>query len=211
MHNSVPKQFIELSGKPIIMHTIEAFYKVLPESEIIVVLPEAYFNFWEQLIKKYRFNISHILQKGGDTRFESVKNALFLIKEEGLVAVHDAVRPFVSKGVIEMAFKTAQKLGIAIPVVSVKDSIRIVTKTENRTQKREEVQAVQTPQCFKTGILLEAYSQNYNMMFTDDASVVEAMGFKINLIDGNDENIKITTPIDLLVAESIMKLEKRDK
>ena len=205
----MPKQFIELSGKPIIMHTIEAFNEVLPESEKIIVLPESYFSYWSQLIKKFNFNIIHTLQKGGEIRFESVKNAVSLLKDDGIVAIHDAVRPFVSKEVIVSCFDIAEKYGSAIPVISIKDSVRMIENDKSISQKRDCLKAVQTPQCFRTDIIIDSYTQDYNSSFTDDASVVEAMGINIWLVEGNEENIKITTPFDLLIAESIIKKRVR--
>ncbi len=205
MGQHTPKQFLKLAGKPILMHTIEKFYQTYPELKIILALPENQFDFWEELCFKYRFiNIPHEVVAGGKTRFHSVLNALKLVNEEGIVAVHDGVRPLVSQDTIVNCFKTAQQHGNAIPVVDVVDSLRYVNKTENKAVKRACYKIVQTPQCFQSTLLKKAYQQPFLDEFTDDASVVEATGEKIHLVQGNKENIKITSPEDLTVAEAFL-------
>lgn len=205
MQREVPKQFIELCGKPILIHTIEAFEKATTWSEIIVVLPEEHFNLWKELCLKYNFYVAHKICRGGKMRFNSVKNGLDEIHEDGIVAIHDAVRPLVSTNVIINCLEAAEQHGSAIPVVSIKDSIRIIEGDKSFAHNREKYKSVQTPQCFRSDIIKKAYDCEYDNLFTDDASVVEKQNFNVLLVDGNDENIKITTPYDLVVAEAIIR------
>lgn len=204
MGQHIPKQFLELNGKPILMHTIEKFHNTFPELKIILALPENQFVYWEELCYKYGFTkIPHQIVAGGKTRFDSVKNALKLITENGIVAIHDGVRPLVSATTIKNCFKQTEQSGTAIPVVDVVDSLRFVSKQDNTNKAvaRSCYKSVQTPQCFTTEIILNAYEQDFDESFTDDASVVEKLGNKINLVEGNIENIKITSPIDIALAE----------
>ncbi len=204
----IPKQFIELEGKPILMHTLEKFKKADPTIEIILALPENQIDFWEELFSKYQLsNIPHQIVKGGKTRFHSVQNALKLVKEEGIVAIHDGVRPLVSEETIKRCFVEAEKKGNAIPVVEVVESLRHVTKQDgiNHSVARSCYRLVQTPQCFKSELILSAYKQQFDNSFTDDASVVEVLGKVINLVEGNRENIKITTQEDLVIASALLK------
>ncbi len=205
MKADFPKQFLVISGKPVLMHTIEKFYTFSKEIGVVVVLPGPYIKFWQSLCKKYNFKPPHKVVKGGKTRFDSVKNGLKLISEDYVVAVHDGVRPLVSNNTLERAFSGAEKNGNAIPVIPVNDSLRKI-KQDNKSKpvKREKYFLVQTPQCFKSEILLKAYNQKYRKHFTDDASVVEAIGEEIHLVKGNVENIKLTRPFDLKVAEAIL-------
>lgn len=201
MGENIPKQFLELNGKPILMHTIEKFYSTYPEAQIILALPENQFDFWEELCYKKEFiKIPHQIVVGGKTRFHSVQNALGLVKKEGIVAIHDGVRPLVSKTTIVNCFNAAEQHGNAILVVDVVDSLRHVNKTDNKAVKRSCYKIVQTPQCFQISLIKKAYQQEFTEAFTDDASVVEATGTKIHLVSGNKENIKITSPEDLIVA-----------
>lgn len=203
MGAEIPKQFLILKGKPIIFWTIEKFYQYDSSIEIIVVLPEYHVPLWESLCQKYVFTLNYKIALGGDERFHSIKNGLAECTGE-LIAVHDAVRPLVSIEVIAACFENAKYNLACIPVVSVKESIRKIEKEKSYTVNREDYKIVQTPQCFDGNILRKAYRQNYSKLFTDDASVVEADGAKIYMIDGNDENIKITTPTDLLIAEQLI-------
>lgn len=208
MGATTPKQFLELAGKPILMHTIEKFRTTFQDIKIILALPENQFDFWEELCYKYGFtNIPHEIVPGGKTRFHSVKNALELVTEKGIVAVHDGVRPLVSKETIINCFSEAEKHGNAIPVIDVVESLRHVSKQEgiNKAVARSCYKIVQTPQCFTSESIKKAYQQEYNDHFTDDASVVEQLGQTIHLVDGNKENIKITSPADLKVAEAFLK------
>lgn len=203
----VPKQFLELKGKPILMHTIDKFRSTYQDIEIILALPENQIAFWEDLCCKYEFPFSpKRVVKGGKTRFHSVANALEKVSEKGVVAIHDGVRPLVSENTIQNCFNTAEEKGNAIPVVDIVDSLRYVSKQDgtNKAVTRSCYKSVQTPQCFSSQLILDAYKQDFNTSFTDDASVVEAMGKTINLVDGNDENIKITTQKDIVLAEAIL-------
>lgn len=205
MNSNVPKQFLLLSGKPLLMHTITKFHQTFSDINIIVVIANQLVNEWKQLCEKYNFNISHQLTDGGETRFHSVKNGLKLIPENALVGIHDAARPLVSKETIVRAFDVAEKLGNAIPCIAIAESIREKSDDENKTVDRSKFVIIQTPQCFHSSLIKKAFIQDYNSSFTDDASVLEAIGEKINLVEGNKENIKITTPQDLIVAEVLIK------
>jgi len=205
MNNIVPKQFIALLGKPILMHTIEKFFSSIPEINIIVVLAKELKDEWKQLCTKHNFTIPHQLMDGGETRFHSVKNGLSVVPDNCIVGVHDAARPLVSKQTIISAFEIAEKKGNAIPAVAVNESLRETNGENNKAVDRNKYMIIQTPQCFNSTILKKAFEQPYHPLFTDDASVVERMGEKINLIEGNNENIKITTPQDLIIATALLQ------
>ncbi len=198
---SMPKQFLEINNKPILLHTVQKMHQSLEDSEIILVLPKAEFKNWENICQKHKFNISHKLVEGGNTRFESVKNGLKKIKESSVIAIHDGVRPLVNKNVVKQCMLIAKDKGSAVPVIKVDDSLRKKTLNGSISVNRNEFLIVQTPQCFKSEIILKAYQQNFNNKFTDDASVVEDLGLEIQLVKGNKENIKITTPEDLKKAK----------
>jgi 2-C-methyl-D-erythritol 4-phosphate cytidylyltransferase len=211
MNSEIPKQFLTLSdGMPILMHTIAKFFNSYSDINIILVLPSSEINYWENLITDYKFDIAHKIVEGGKTRFHSVKNGLDSIDSEienCVVGVHDGVRPLVSSETITNCFETAAKLGNAIPSIGLKDSIR-KKNLENdifEAEDRNLFQLVQTPQCFRLEILKNAYKTDFKDVFTDDASVVEYYGEKINLVAGNEENIKITTPTDLLIANTFLQ------
>lgn len=208
MNSKTPKQFLIIAGKPILMHTIERFHNFSPEIEIFLVLPESHFNLWESLCNKYDFTISHNLVKGGETRFHSVKNGLERIDKECVIAIHDGARPLVSKKTISDCFSMAEVKGNAIPVFGINESMRMLKDGKNYQVNRDEYRIVQTPQCFHSSIIKKAYSQDYKAEFTDDASVVEAMGIKVNLTEGNAENIKITRAVDLKIAEAFLYRKK---
>jgi 2-C-methyl-D-erythritol 4-phosphate cytidylyltransferase len=199
-----PKQFLELAGRPVLMHTIERFKSFNDSIEIITVLPENQLRFWVELQKKHSFTVSHTLVKGGSNRFYSVRNGLIFVDAPGLVAIHDGVRPFVSIDTIKRCFDTAEKLGNAVPSVSPTESLRILTDQGNLPLNRIKVKQIQTPQVFDIALIKKAYKQEYNPEFTDDATVLEKTGEKINLIDGNRENIKITNPEDLLISAALL-------
>lgn len=205
MQHSLPKQFIELAGKPILMHTIERFHTYSPAIRLVVVLPEDQLQVWRELCKQHRFQVFHMAVPGGATRFASVKSGLGVVQGEALVAVHDGVRPFVSLATVGAAFASAADTGAAVVAVSPKDSIRELTDAGSRAVPRDRYKLVQTPQCFKASLLREAYAQPEQPHFTDDASVVEQLGAGISLVEGSYENIKITTPEDLLLAEVLVK------
>lgn len=203
MQSELPKQFLELEGKPILMHTIERFYNYSNDMEIRVVLPADQTEYWKTLVQEHDFQIPHKLYKGGETRFHSVKNGLQEITENTIVAIHDGVRPMVSNETIQRTFEEAEQRKAAIPIVDVYETIRELNSEGSNTVDRDKYKLVQTPQVFQSGILLKAYKQSYHENFTDDASVVESSGGKIFLVKGNRENIKITTPNDLIYAEAI--------
>ncbi len=204
MGAEIPKQYLELAGKPVLMHTLERF-KAFDESiEIITVLPENQIRFWADLQKKYSFNIPHTLVKGGRSRFFSVRNGLKFVEKQSIVAIHDGVRPFVSIDTINRCFETAKILGNAIPVISPNDTLRMINETGSYPINRMHVKQVQTPQVFKAELIKKAYEQEYIPEFTDDATVLERTGEKINLVEGNRENIKITNPEDLLISNALL-------
>lgn len=206
MKTALPKQFLELAGKPILVHTLEKFHRFNPQMELILVLPDEYIQFWEDLRRTLGITIPHQITEGGKERFFSVKNALNTIKDEtGIVGIHDAVRPLVSLKTLESAYHTARERSTAVPVIAIHDSIREVDEHgNNHLINRQSLRIIQTPQCFELATLRKAYQQNYHPSFTDDASVVEASGVKIHLVEGNRANIKITTPEDLRMAESLL-------
>jgi 2-C-methyl-D-erythritol 4-phosphate cytidylyltransferase len=203
MGAEVPKQFLELAGRPVLMHTIERFKAFSDSIEIITVLPENQLRFWVELQKKHSFSILHTLVKGGSHRFFSVRNGLQFVKSPGLVAIHDGVRPFVSIDTIRRCFDTAEKLGNAIPAISPTESLRIISGEVSTPVDRFNVKQIQTPQVFSAGLIKSAYLQEYKPEFTDDATVLEKTGEKINLIEGNRENIKITNPEDLIISTAL--------
>jgi 2-C-methyl-D-erythritol 4-phosphate cytidylyltransferase len=205
MGAEIPKQFLELAGRPVLMHTIERFKTFSDSIEIITVLPENQLRYWLDIQKKHSFAVPHTLVKGGATRFQSVKNGLEFVNCPGLVAIHDGVRPFVSIDTIKRCFETAEKLGNAIPAISPTESLRIIKGKDTIPISRLEVKQIQTPQVFKAELIKKAYLQTYSNEFSDDATVLEKTGVKINLIDGNRENIKITNPEDLLISDALLK------
>ena len=204
MNETVPKHFMELQGRPVLMHTFDVFKKYDSQIEFILVLPENQVEYWNELCKRHEFNIKYKLAFGGETRFHSVKNGLDLIDEAGIVFIHDGVRPLVSVQTIQNCFETTLEKGNALPVIPVPESVRFVDKAGNKAVDRSKHFLVQTPQTFKTEIIKSAFQQNYSNKFTDDASVLEAFGKTIYLVDGNRENIKITYPEDLIVAKSFL-------
>jgi 2-C-methyl-D-erythritol 4-phosphate cytidylyltransferase len=203
--SALPKQFIELNGKPILLHTIEAFLKYSSTLSIILVLPEEDFKIWEEICKKFKFNKPVILQKGGDTRFQSVKNGLDKIEGYGLVAIHDGVRPLVSADLIGASFRLAAVHGSAVAAVRLKESIRMTDQNNTKAVDRSKFRVIQTPQTFDIKLIKNAYQLKEDPSLTDDASVVEKSGHVISLFEGSYENIKITTAEDLIVAEALMK------
>jgi len=201
MQTDIPKQFIEIKGKPILMYTLEVFHQYEASIQLILVLPTIQINTWKELCIKHSFMIPHLIIQGGQTRFNSVKKGLGAVQGHALVAIHDGVRPFVSLDTIKRCFDSAEKSGTAIPVVDMEESIRHIIGNESHSVDRSAYKLVQTPQVFDSIILKKAYDQNFSNLFTDDASVVEAAGSKIHLVEGNRENIKITTGFDLELAE----------
>ena len=203
MGSDIPKQFLPVGGKPVLMRTIERFREYAEALTIILVLPKAQQEYWKTLCQKHDFTVEYLLADGGETRFHSVKHGLALIPDnvEGIVGVHDGVRPFPSLDVIRDCYETARKKKAVIPVVPVVETLRHVTQG---TKPRSDYRLVQTPQVFDIQLLKAAYQQTYSDAFTDDASVVEAYGHTVALVDGNRENIKITTPYDLKIAETLV-------
>lgn len=201
MQSEIPKQFMMLKGRPVLMHTIEAFYNSDLHPEIIVVLNMDFHPYWEKLCIEFNFLVPHQLAKAGEQRFHSVKNGLKLVKETSIVAIHDAARPLVSPEIIKASFEQAVKLGTAITAVKSRDSVRQFNGTRTVHLKREDIYLVQTPQTFKSDILKKAYLQDYRNEFTDDASVVERSGVEIHLVEGDNRNLKITFPEDIFLAE----------
>lgn len=204
MGSELPKQFLNVGGKPVLMRTIEAFYNFDKSMHIIVALSASYREHWSKLCKGYGFTIYHEVVDGGETRFHSVKNGLELIGD-GLVAVHDAVRPFASIALLKNCFDSAKEYKAVIPVIDVTDSLReIVGENDSKIVDRSKYRMVQTPQVFDSSLLKKAYEADFSELFTDDASVVEASGHPIHLIAGERVNIKITTPFDLDLGEVIL-------
>jgi len=205
LKSKLPKQFLELLGLPVLMHTINAFFRYNPAITIILVLPEDDFDLWEELCKRHNFDKPLILQKGGASRFQSVKNGLSQITDSGLVAIHDGVRPLVSTSVIASSFQLAGVHKSAVAAVALKESIRIVEGEQTRATDRSSFKLIQTPQTFDVSIIQAAYQTDERPEFTDDASVVEHAGHIIFLFEGSYENIKITTADDLVMAEALMR------
>lgn len=238
MGSDIPKQFLPIGGKPVLMHTMLRFQEALPDGNIILVLPKAQQDYWQQLCQQYQFSLPYLLADGGETRFHSVQHGLALIPDDakGVVGVHDGVRPFPSIDVIRNCYETARQAKAVIPVIPVVETIRHIIAADNSgltqtvrksplssaainspeksavvrcnksiTVPRDEYRLVQTPQCFDIQLLKAANRQPYNDGFTDDASVVEAFGHAITLVEGNRENIKITTPFDMTIAEALLQ------
>ena len=216
MGSDIPKQFLPIGGKPVLMRTIERFRAYSTDLQIILVLPEAQQDYWRQLCQQYLFPLPlegtgggfYLLANGGQTRFHSVQNGLALVPDdaEGVVGVHDGVRPFPSIEVIRNCYETAREKKAVIPVIPVVETVRHLEGEGSITVPRDKYRLVQTPQTFDIQLLKAANRQPYNDGFTDDASVVESYGHTITLVEGNRENIKITTPYDIVVAEALCKL-----
>lgn len=207
MQHTVAKQFLLLKSEPVLMHTVRAFASCSFTPQIIIVLNPTLHLYWKDLCKKYNFSIPHLLIEGGEQRFHSVRNGLMTIKaDDGIIAIHDAVRPLTSTNLIEKTYQIAETEGNAIACIKPSDSVRkIESKTESKIVDRDELVLIQTPQTFQINQLKNAYQQAYQAKFTDDASVVEAAGFKINLIEGERNNLKITYPEDLALANLLIK------
>lgn len=203
MKGILPKQFLLLSGKPVLMHTLSVFQKA--EIETIVVMHRDYIHHWENLCKEYQFNFNHKIIVGGDTRAQSVKNGIDNLQDDSLVAIHDAARPLISLNMLNLLFAAAEKYGASIPVIPVKDTLRIVSDNESKTVSRDDYRAVQTPQVFRTNELKLAFNINGFEQFTDEASLYESSGKKVYLIAGEETNIKLTVPSDLVFAEAFLR------
>jgi len=204
MGGSLPKQFLLLKDKPVLYYTIKTFLEAYDDLQIVLVLPMDFTDMGQEIIDAF-FDKERIrITAGGDTRFQSVKNGLSLIDEESIIFVHDGVRCLVSKELIHRCYQQAVETGTAIPVVPSKDSIRLITDDGNEAYDRNKVMLVQTPQTFHSKILIPAFQIDYKDKFTDEATVVEAFGMKVSLVEGEENNIKITRPVDLLIAENIL-------
>ena len=198
MGGDLPKQFMPLHGKPVLMHTIERFRAYSDELKIILVVPHEQQDYWRQICQKHNFTIEHTVVDGGQTRFHSSQNGVAAVPDDatGVIGIHDGVRPFVSEETIARCFEAARQFGAALPVLPVTDTLRRVTDDGGYNVQRNDYRTVQTPQTFDAQLLKQAFKQPYSDNFTDDASVVEALGHKVTMVDGNRENIKLTTPFD---------------
>jgi 2-C-methyl-D-erythritol 4-phosphate cytidylyltransferase len=202
--SSLPKQFIEINGKPILLHTLEAFYRYSENVSIVLVLPEDDFVLWAEICKKFNFNKPLLLQKGGETRFQSVRNGLDQMAGEGLVAIHDGVRPLVSEDIIGASFRLAAIHQCAVAAVRLKESIRMTDQDNTKAVDRSRFRMIQTPQTFDLQLIKKAYLIKEDPSLTDDASVAERAGHLISLFEGSYENIKVTTAEDLVIGEALL-------
>jgi 2-C-methyl-D-erythritol 4-phosphate cytidylyltransferase len=206
MGGELPKQFIPVEGRPVLMRTLDAFHACDASIQLILVLPHDHQPYWQELCREYQFAVPHRIADGGATRFHSVQNGLALVDElDALVAVHDGVRPFVAHEVIRRCYQEAALHGAVVPVIPVVETVRHLLDDASVTVDRNAYRLVQTPQTFRASVLRRAYEQTYRDAFTDDASVVEALGEAVRLVDGNRENIKLTTPYDLIVAKALVE------
>jgi 2-C-methyl-D-erythritol 4-phosphate cytidylyltransferase len=206
MKSGLPKQFLKLANKPVMLHTLNVFHEFDKKLKIIIVLHSDYFDMWNSICEEYLCTVPHEVIKGGETRFDSVKNGLEAIKSDnGFVAIHDAVRPLVSIDTISRCFNSAMKYGNALPAISPNESVRIIVAGENKSIDRKKIYLIQTPQVFSISRIKEAYKQKYKPEFTDDATVFETLGEKINIVKGDILNIKLTTSIDMEFAETVLK------
>ena len=205
MNNDTPKQFLLLGNKPVLYHSIKAFLEAYDDMEVILVLPEQHIGKGQEIIDGYFDDSKFQITAGGRTRFHSVQNGLSLVNEEAIVFVHDGVRCLLTSELVKRCYEGALESGTAVPAVACKDSVRLLTSNGNKILNRNRVMLIQTPQTFHSKILLPAYQIDYKDKFTDEATVVEAFGLKINLIEGEEDNIKITTPTDLFIADLIQQ------
>jgi 2-C-methyl-D-erythritol 4-phosphate cytidylyltransferase len=210
MLSEIPKQFLCISGKPVLLFSIETFSEAIPGIEIILVLPETHIETWQKLIEDLNIRLKHTMVTGGETRAQSVRNGLLHITEPGLVAIHDGVRPLISTYFIKKLFAEAERFGNAIPVIPVTETVREIAGDSSLLLDRANLRLVQTPQVFDTEELRTAYANSGAQNFTDDAAVIEAAGYKPHLCDGDLYNLKLTHPIDMLLAETILRHRKSD-
>ena len=204
MQSSLPKQFMLIHEKPVLMYTMEQFYQYDPKMEIILTLPKDWFSHWETMMTEYDFHIPHRIVEGGKERYNSIKNALDCCKGD-IIAVHDGVRPLVNNDTIRACIRAAIEKGAAVPMVPIAESLRQVDGDRSKAVNRGNYRIVQTPQCFQREVILKAYEQDFHKGITDDASLVEQSGHAIETVDGNVENIKITTQSDLKYAGLFLK------
>lgn len=205
MGNIVPKQFLLLRGKPVLWYTIDTFLRAYPDMEIIIVLPKEHLEKGRQIIAMFPAERKIIATEGGETRFESVKQGLQFVQDESVIFVHDGVRCLISVPLIQRCFNQAAELGSAVPAVAATDSIRITRNGSHKVEDRQHVRIIQTPQTFLSNIILQAFRQDYQDTFTDEATVVEQAGMPVFLTEGDYDNIKITRPVDLMIAERILE------
>jgi 2-C-methyl-D-erythritol 4-phosphate cytidylyltransferase len=204
MGSELPKQFLVLGGKPVLVHTLELFFKYDPNIEIILTLPNEWRGYWETVIDKYFCRVPHIIVNGGEERYHSIQNALKQCSGS-FIAVHDGVRPFVSFETLERCFSALNQHEAVVPVLKLKESIRQTNENSTNAVDRSNYRLVHTPQCFHVDVLRQAYQQDYHDKVTDDACLVEELGYTIHLVESNEENIKLTTQFDLLIAETIVQ------
>ena len=209
MASPVPKQFLLLRGKPVLCHTIESFNRFDPAMQLIVVLPKEQIDIWRTLCIGHHFSIEHTVVAGGAERFHSVREGLKEVEHDGLVAVHDGVRPLVNTELIARCFTAAEQHGAAIPVVPIGSSVREVDGDTSCALDRTALRIVQTPQCFSVPLLRKAFEQPYDPAFTDEATLVERSGMTVHLVEGEERNIKVTTPMDLRLADVLLEAERR--
>lgn len=205
MGNAIPKQFLPLAGKPILYHTIKAFIDAFEDIKLVLVLPQEQLSYAQMVLQAFEERIDIEIVTGGATRYHSVQNGLESVEEDSIVFVHDGVRPLVSAELIRACYQQAVEQGTAIPATAVADSLRVLVGDSSTPIDRNKVRSVQTPQTFKASILLSAFQQEYNPSFTDEATVVEAYGGKVKLIEGEKTNLKLTTPEDMMIAEIVLK------
>jgi len=209
IRSNLPKQFLDLNGKPVLLHTLEAFYRYSRNITVVLVLPEDDLNTWKTICIQHQFTRPVIIQKGGDTRFQSVKNGLAKIEGDGLVAIHDGVRPLVSEDIIGASFRLAAVHQSAVAAVRLKESIRMTDQNNTKAMDRSRYRLIQTPQTFVVSLIRKAYEMKEDPGLTDDASVAEQSGHVISLFEGSYENIKITTAEDMVMAEALMRIKEK--
>ncbi|MEQ8425010.1 MAG: 2-C-methyl-D-erythritol 4-phosphate cytidylyltransferase [Cyclobacteriaceae bacterium] len=209
--SKLPKQFIEINGRPILLHTLDAFFRYSEDISVILVLPEEDFPIWKSICDQFNFNKPVTLQKGGETRFQSVRNGLEKIDGSGLVAIHDGVRPLVSEDIIGASFRLAAVHQSAVAAVRLKESIRMTDQDNTKAVDRSKFRVIQTPQTFDVSLIKKAYEMKEDLSLTDDASVAERNGHLISLFEGSYDNIKITTQEDLTIAEALLTARKNKK
>lgn len=205
MLSQIPKQFLDLNGKPVICYSIESFLSVFPDIQIIVVLPKDYIEHGKSVLANIQSTQPILYVEGGQSRFHSVKNGLMSVQNRGIVFIHDAVRPCISIDLLQRLYLKAELNGNAIPCIDLKDSLRKVDFTKNRAVDRSKYKIIQTPQVFNVELIKQAFEQEYHEQFTDEATVLEGLGLEINLIEGDEANIKITKPIDLTLMSFLLK------
>lgn len=205
MGSSIPKQFLPFLGKPLLCYALEMFAESIPDIKLILVLPADQLGSAQTVLRSYIGSIDVTIVAGGDTRYHSVQNGLKCVADDGIVFVHDGARPLITRQLIERCYAQAEALGSAIPAIPVAESVRVIDGDGSKPVDREHMRIIQTPQTFQTGIILPAFQQEYHASFTDEATVVEAFGQKVHLVDGVRDNIKITTPEDMVIAEVLLK------